>query len=80
MQSLIFRQAVLNLSPRGVQAVQALITRQVVKLVTPLVCEGSPLLELPAGEYFLECVVVLKQLILTVSTSGGCGCPERHDF
>ena len=49
---LIPRQAVLSLSPAGVQAVQGLITRQAVELVTPLVCEGSPLLELPAGDYF----------------------------
>ena len=52
MRSLISRQAVLSLSPGGVQAVQSLITRQAVELVTPLLCQGSPLLELPAGDYF----------------------------
>ena len=55
MQMLITRQAVLSLCPRGVQAVQALITRQAVELVTPLLCQGSPLLELPAGDYFGWC-------------------------
>ena len=52
VQVLIPRQTVLSLSPAGVQAVQELITRQAVELVTPLVCEGSPLLGLPAGDYF----------------------------
>ena len=52
MQMLITRQAVLSLCPGGVQAVQSLITRQAVELVTPLLCQGSPLLELPAGNYF----------------------------
>ena len=28
----------------------------------------------------LEAVVVLKELILTVSTLGRCGCPEVTDF
>ena len=44
---LIPRQAVLSLSPGGVQA---LIPRQAEEFVTPLVCEGSLVLGLPAGD------------------------------
>ena len=48
VQVLILRQAVLSLSPGGVQA---LIPRQAAELLTPpLACKGSPVAGLPAGD------------------------------
>ena len=43
---------------------------------------GCDSLERTRFKQFLlwECVVVLKELILTVSTLGGCGSLERSDF
>ena len=50
MQTLIPRQAVLSLSPGGVQAVQALIPKQAELVTSPLVYKGSPVSGLPGGD------------------------------
>ena len=36
--------------------------------------------ELIFDSFYVGRVVVMRKLILTVSTLGGCDCPERTDF